>query len=233
MHWFFHALPPAGHLIIPDEEEQRHIRALRLREDEQVTVTDGRGNLYRCNVVPLKRETHLHITEQTFEPASASQLTLAVAPTKNNDRLEWLVEKAVEMGIHRIIPIHCAHSERPVLKKERLLRVAIAAIKQSRKAYLPEITDIMDFHSLMSFRADKKLIAHCADDAEKKNMHAVLSGGESAIIAIGPEGDFSAEEIHTARQNGFIPVTLGTQRLRTETAGLAAVAFYSFIQQMP
>lgn len=159
-------------------------------------------------------------------------MEIAIAPTKNTDRLEWFVEKAVELGVQKISLIKCEHSERPHLKLDRLYRVAIAAIKQSRKTHLPEITEVQPFPQWIAHtNAPIKCIAHCADDVQKTLLQAVIRKGENTIIAIGPEGDFSSSEVALAKQNGFTSVSLGEARLRTETAGMAAVHTFQLIQQ--
>lgn len=232
MQMLFHSEKITDNFFTPNEEEQRHIRALRLKNGEHVLVSDGQGTIYTCIVHEEKKQTHFEIHSSEFYPKSEAFLHLAIAPTKNTDRLEWFVEKAVEIGIDKISIIKCDHSERAILKNERLMRVAIAALKQSRKAWLPEITELTDWNTLIpSISEHIKCIAHCAEDAEKALLKNTLVKGQSACIAIGPEGDFSPKEIETARQHGFIAVSLGEARLRTETAGLAAVHTFQLIQQ--
>lgn len=232
MQMLFHPENPQDNTIIPNDEEQRHMRALRLENGTQILVSNGAGTTFLCEAVVLKKETHLNILSSTFNEPRTSFLEIAIAPTKNNDRLEWFVEKAVEIGIEKIYLIRCDHSERPIIKTERLYRVAIAALKQSRKAYLPEITELITFGEVIeSSKADIKCIAHCDDTLEKKLLKNTLIKDKSALICIGPEGDFSSKEIAQAMQSQFIGVSLGDSRLRTETAGLAAVHTFELIQQ--
>ena len=232
MQMLFHPENPQDNTIIPNDEEQRHMRALRLENGTQILVSNGAGTTFLCEAVVLKKETHLNILSSTFHEPRTSFLEIAIAPTKNNDRLEWFVEKAVELGIEKIYLIRCDHSERPIIKTERLYRVAIAALKQSRKAYLPEITELISFGEVIeSSKADIKCIAHCDDTLEKKLLKNTLIKDKSALICIGPEGDFSSKEIDQAMQSKFIGVSLGNSRLRTETAGLAAVLTFELIQQ--
>jgi 16S rRNA (uracil1498-N3)-methyltransferase len=232
MQMLFHSEKPQGNTIIPNEEEQRHMRALRLETGAHILVSNGCGTTFLCEVLSLKKETHLTIISSSFHEPRKAFLEIAIAPTKNNDRLEWFVEKAVELGIEKIYLIKCDHSERPIIKTERLLRVAIAALKQSRKAYLPEITELISFEEVInSSNAQIKCIAHCDDSIEKKLLKNVLQKDQSALICIGPEGDFSSKEIISASQNNFIGVSLGNSRLRTETAGLAAVHTFELTQQ--
>jgi 16S rRNA (uracil1498-N3)-methyltransferase len=232
MQMLFYPEKITNDFFTPNEEEQRHIRALRLKNGELVLVSDGQGTIFTCIVHEEKKQTSLQVHSSLFYPKTKNCLHLAIAPTKNTDRLEWFVEKAVEIGIDKISIIKCDHSERAILKNERLVRVAIAALKQSRKAWLPEISELTEWSALMpTLDEEIKCMAHCADDASKILLKEAIQKGKTAFIAIGPEGDFSLKEIETARQHGFIAVSLGEARLRTETAGLAAVHTYQLIQQ--
>jgi 16S rRNA (uracil1498-N3)-methyltransferase len=232
MQMIFHPENPQGNTIIPNDEEQRHLRALRMEEGTQILVSNGSGTIFLCEAIIQKKETHLNVLSSTFHEQRQAFLEIAIAPTKNNDRLEWFVEKAVEIGIEKIYLIKCDHSERPIIKTERLYRVAIAALKQSRKAYLPEITELVSFDDVIkSSKAEIKCIAHCDDSIEKSLLKNTLVKNQSTLICIGPEGDFSSKEIVSASQANFIGVSLGNSRLRTETAGLAAVHTFELIQQ--
>lgn len=232
MNWIYHPEPPINGVIVPEEEEQRHLRAMRIGEGDVVGCTDGKGNLHTCTAQLHKKHTELIVQSTIRNAAPNPSLEIAIAPTKNTDRLEWFVEKAVELGVQKISLIKCEHSERPHLKLDRLYRVAIAAIKQSRKTYLPEITEVQSFPQWIAHtNAPIKCIAHCADDVQKTLLQSVIRKGENTIIAIGPEGDFSSSEVSLAKQNGFTSVSLGEARLRTETAGMAAVHTFQLIQQ--
>lgn len=228
MHWLYHPTPPVHAIIVPDEEEQRHIRALRLRDGDDVIVTDGRGTMHTCKVATQKKYTELIVVSSSTLEENPYKLTLAIAPTKNADRIEWLIEKAVEIGIKEIRIVKTEHAERTHLKLERLQRVAIAAIKQSRKVFLPHLTEAQDFDELLQAQEDVRCIAHCADDLDKKALQHIAMKGKNTLIAIGPEGDFSKEEIQKAKAAGFHAISLGEERLRTETAGLMAVAYYAY-----
>ncbi len=230
MHLFYHPENPINGVIVPLDEEVKHIRATRIREGEHVGCTDGKGNLHTCELVTDKKNTALHVLETATFKEKTPRLMLAVAPTKNQDRLEWLIEKAVEIGVHAIIPILSEHSEKPFLKSERLQRVAVAAIKQSEKYFLPRIHELTSFQEVFTMNMAQKFIAHCAVDASKKQLNSVLELGKDALICIGPEGDFSTREIETAKQNGFIAVSLGEERLRTETAGMVATTVFQMKQ---
>lgn len=212
------------------EEESRHcIKVLRLRSGDELFLTDGRGTLCRCSIIDdHPKNCTVKVIERTEGYGRRPyRLHLAVAPTKNTARLEWLVEKAVEMGIDRITPIVCDHSERCVLKKERLDKIAVSAAKQSLKAYLPEIDEPTPVAELIAQPFDgQKFIAYCDGD-HRQPLRDSYRPGSNALILIGPEGDFSPDEVQQALAAGFTPVTLGNCRLRTETAALAATAFFN------
>lgn len=215
------------------EEESGHcVRVLRLKEGDSLHITDGKGTLYRAEVEDAhpKRCT-IRIVEEHHEwEKRPYSLTIAVAPTKNIDRIEWFVEKATECGIDRIVPILCDHSERKVIKGERLEKIAISAMKQSLKAYLPTIDPLTPIRELITEPFDGvRLIAHCEEDMERIFMGELIDKGDNVMVLIGPEGDFSKEEIEAARKAGFREVTLGKERLRTETAALAAAMFTAFV----
>lgn len=232
MIWTYHPGGAVNGVIIPDEDEQRHMRALRLESNDTVACFDGKGTLYTCTVEVLKKSTQLNVVSEQFIPQRTPTLEIAIAPTKNVDRLEWFIEKAVEIGIDKIALIKCDHSERSIIKLDRLIRVAIAAAKQSRKAHLPEITELINYDEwLKNASADVKTIAHCADDISKILFQKAFTPKQNCIIAIGPEGDFSTREIELSKQAGFLAVSLGNARLRTETAGIAAVHTFEIIQQ--
>ncbi len=231
MHWFYYLGEINDGVITPDDEEQRHIRALRIREGDDIACTDGKGNVHFCQAQLGKKSTSFRIIHSEKRQEEGAKLTLAIAPTKNIDRLEWLIEKAVEVGVHEILLFKGEHSERPLIKLERLQRVAIAAMKQSQRAILPHITALEEFQAIIAHPCTNKYLAHCAEDAEKKLLQSILASEQDALIAIGPEGDFSVNEIQVAKNNGIHSVSLGDARLRTETAGLAALFTFSLKNQ--
>ena len=216
------------------EEESKHcIRVLRLRRGDTLHLTDGRGTLYRCEIAEEDaRRCTVRVVERFPDyERMPYRLTMAVAPTKNIERFEWFLEKATEVGVGTIIPLETEHCERRVFKPERGERVITAAMKQSLKAYRPTLRPLTPFGeaAAMPFEG-RKFIAHCAPAQSpegKAYLPATLRRGEAALILIGPEGDFSPEEIAFARANGFEEITLGAQRLRTETAAVAAVVMVS------
>jgi 16S rRNA (uracil1498-N3)-methyltransferase len=220
---------------LPEEESGHCVRVLRLREGDELHITDGRGTLYRAEVEEAHpKHCTIRIVEEHHEwEKRPYRLTVAVAPTKNIDRIEWFVEKATESGIDRIVPILCDHSERKVIKEERLEKIAVSAMKQSLKAYKPQIAPLTTIRALLAEPFEGvKLIAHCEEDMERVFMGDVVTKGEDVMILIGPEGDFSKEEIEAARKAGFREVTLGQSRLRTETAALAATMYTAYINNL-
>lgn len=208
-----------------DEEESKHcIRVLRLKLGDQVNLIDGKGGLYLAEIIDEHpKKTILKVLNVVREFAKRNHyLHIAVAPTKHIDRFEWFLEKATEIGIDEITPIICEHSERKEIKIERSNKIITSAIKQSLKAYHPLLNPQISFKELMhQAKADKKYIAHC-EEGEKKSLAQDFSPQKNYLVLIGPEGDFSPNEIEIALQNGFVPITLGKSRLRTETAALAA-----------
>ena len=222
-------------LCLSEEESAHCIQVLRLTKGQVIYVTDGNGMLYECEITnPHRKHCEVRIlSEQTPTPVHPGYVHVAIAPTKNIDRLEWAIEKCTEMGVNEITPILCEHSERRKINDERLQKILIAAAKQSLKTHFPILNSLT---SLKDLQAKGRLfIAHCATDEEQASIRAPYQAnndkhlfckelvGESAItILIGPEGDFSSAEIAWALQNGYQPVSLGAARLRTETAAVAA-----------
>ena len=211
------------------EEESKHaIKVLRLSVGDTLHITDGRGTLHLCQVVS---DSAKHCTVRVLESQHEFEkrnytLTIAVAPTKNIDRYEWFLEKATEIGVDNFVALESEHSERRIIKPERELKVITAAVKQSLKAYHPTLEDMTDFKKFVTRDFDgRKFIAHCGEAIKGKSyLASTLAAGENAVILIGPEGDFSPEEVRLAVENGFEEITLGTQRFRTETAAVMAVA---------
>ena len=216
-----------------DAEESGHcVRVLRHRPGDEISVIDGRGTLYRCalEIADAKGAEARVIEAQPGFGAHPYHLTMAVCPTKNIDRFEWFVEKATEIGVDVIAPVIGERSERRVLKTDRLRRLTLSAAKQSLKAAIPTVAEpqsVRDF--ILAAPADAlKLICYCFDDVERKQIQQLLPAKEICIL-IGPEGDFSPEEAALARERGWVPVSLGDSRLRTETAAVvAATAVYLY-----
>ena len=227
VHLFYSPLI-SDEFALPEEEAHHLFHVLRLKEGEEILVTDGCGTRATCSLSLVSKKNVLVRVKQTevFD-RPARELHLAIAPTKNMDRFEWLAEKATEMGITKITPLVCRHSERKELKTERVRKLILAAAKQSRQYWFPVLNEATPFRSVIAESADEvKLIAHC-NDSEKVSLTS-LAAAEKALVLIGPEGDFSEEEIAMALENGFAALSLGGSRLRTETAGLVAVAAFNF-----
>jgi 16S rRNA (uracil1498-N3)-methyltransferase len=207
------------------EEESKHcVRVLRQTEGDTLYLVDGKGLFCEAIITTAHpKACELRITERKVNYGARNfRLTIAVAPTKNIDRYEWFLEKATEIGIDRVIPLISRYSERKEIKHERLEKVMISAIKQSIKAYLPHLNPILTFKQFIKIPFEgQKFIAHCNDGAKVLLSDAIIKGAD-VLIAIGPEGDFSIEEVEAAIGEGFIPISLGDARLRTETAALVA-----------
>lgn len=217
-----------------DKNESRHIiRVLRKNEGAIVHITNGQGELFEGKII-IPNDKHCTVTivsSSTFQKPWNYYLHIAIAPTKNNDRLEWFLEKATEIGIDEITPIICDHSERKVVKMDRMEKIAHAAAKQSLKYHFPQINPPTTFKQFINNKHEGALfIAHC-EETEKKTLKSELTKGLKTTILIGPEGDFSTTEINSALANNFIPVSLGNSRLRTETAGVVAVHSVAFTNE--
>ncbi|QBQ40258.1 16S rRNA (uracil(1498)-N(3))-methyltransferase [Sphingobacterium psychroaquaticum] len=237
MHLFYTAdIAPHHKQFLLSEEESKHaIRVLRLQQGDAVVLVDGVGGWYDAEIIdPHPKRTTLQINrvEVDFQKSSY-HLHIAVAPTKNIDRIEWFLEKATEIGIQEVTPIISEHSERKEVKVDRLNKVVASAMKQSLKAYLPKINPAITFTQFLKQQAgldQTKLIAHCAE-GEKRYVADVCQPKGSYLILIGPEGDFSSTEINDALTQGFAPVSLGDSRLRTETAALVSCVEFSLLNR--
>lgn len=219
------------------EEESKHcVRVLRMEPGDELHITDGRGNMHRCKVVDnnAKRCVVEVVETQVEYQKMDCELTVAIAPTKIIDRFEWFLEKSTEVGISEIYPIECDHSERRQLKLDREQKVVTAAVKQSLKAYHPVLHPLTSVRDVITMPFDgAKFIAHCNSElGEREYLGRLLKKGEKTLILIGPEGDFSPEEITFALQNGFKAISLGRERLRTETAAVVATVVTSTINKM-
>lgn len=221
----FYAPEINGQFYSLTEEESKHIiRVLRMKIGDTVFFTNGKGVFFDCQISdanPKACEVEI-IAENPGKDKRPFYIQMAVAPTKNLNRFEWFLEKSTEIGIDRITPIICSHSERKVVKTERLKRVLTSAMKQSIKSFHPQLDEITKFSEIIGQAfAGEKFIAYI-DKGVTLELSEAYTPGKNAFILIGPEGDFSPEEVELAMQNGFVPVRLGPSRLRTETAGVAA-----------
>lgn len=211
---------------LTDDEAFHAAKVLRLREGESVQVTDGKGSWYEAVVQSsTPKNCILKVTNQILQPPRKYHIEIALAPTKNMDRIEWFVEKATEIGIDKISFFYTKHSERKTLKLERIHKIAVSAMKQSLQAYLPEVAEVGDFEKWIVRQSDantQKWIAHLPENEVPLHLLKAATAGERYTVLIGPEGDFAASEIALAQIHGFRMATLGNTRLRTETAALAA-----------
>ncbi len=210
---------------LPEEEAGHCLRVLRLGVGDEVMLTDGKGFFYQAVIAAAtqKRCMVKLISKTEQEPFWNGHLHLALAPTKNMDRMEWLAEKATEIGFDELTFLNCRFSERKVIKTDRIEKIVVSAVKQSLKARKPVVNEMMDFRKFMERDfSGQKFIAHCYE-GEKPLLKDVLQPDEDAVVLIGPEGDFSPEEVALATEKGFQAVSLGKSRLRTETAALVAV----------
>lgn len=206
---------------MPSPGESAHcVKVLRLKEGDEIRLADGKGNFYDARISRADfRQCDVEILEVLPQASDSIGLHLAIAPTKNADRMEWLAEKLTELGLDSLSFVCSSHSERKQLKTDRISKIAVAAMKQSERSLLPEIRDMVDFKELLSRDFEgQKFIAHCWPEEEKPFIKEVYRPGRPVLILIGPEGDFSREEVAMAKSLGFKPISLGAIRLRTETA---------------
>ena len=220
---------------LPEVESGHCCRVLRMRTGDEIEVVDGKGNIFRCSIFdPDPRGATVEIIEKIRADRHwAPHITLAVAPTKNLDRMEWLAVKAVEIGVDRIAFLNCRHSVRRVMKRERIEKIMVSAMKQSLKAILPELVEMTDFADFVrSDSSRQKYFGYCNSQIERRDFSREYDGKSDVTVLIGPEGDFAPEEVELAMASGFIPVTFGNTRLRTETAALYALcAAHTIITQ--
>ncbi len=219
---------------LPEEESHHIVRVLRMNEGDAITISDGKGYFYDCRIIQAHpKHCMLEVEKKYFQSLSWNfTLEIAFAPTKNMDRNEWFCEKATEIGINSLIPFKTDFSERKEIKTERLKKISIAAMKQSKQSFLPNILEMKSFDEVISKDfLGQKFIAHCYK-FEKKSLATEYKKGNNALILIGPEGDFSEEEVQKAIRRGFTPISLGENRLRTETACLAACHTIHVINQL-
>ncbi|MDR0661306.1 MAG: 16S rRNA (uracil(1498)-N(3))-methyltransferase [Prevotellaceae bacterium] len=224
MHLFYAPDITTPEYTLNEEESKHSIRVLRLTIGDIIYLVDGKGGFYATEISSISAKScTVKIIEQQYDYGKRDyRLHIAIAPTKNIDRFEWFLEKATEIGIDEITPLLCEHSERKVIKLERLQKVVEAAMKQSLKAYYPRVNNLATFEQVIKVsQANEKLIAHCYD-TPKQLLKNAIKPQQDIIILVGPEGDFSPKEVELAKQVGFKNISLGNSRLRTETAGIVA-----------
>ena len=234
---YFYVPEASARQELPEEEAQHAVRVLRLQTGDSIMLMDGNGTFYQAEVtVATPHHCGYKILKTLPQQASwRGHLHLAIAPTKLMDRMEWLTEKATEIGFNELSLLDCQFSERRVVKKQRLEKIIVSAVKQSRKAWIPSVNEIQSFDNFIKHhQSGRRYIAHCYDEINRVNLFDELrkqTDDEDIIVMIGPEGDFSIPEVRKAIEAGFISVDLGKSRLRTETAGLAAVMMMQLAQQ--
>ena len=226
---FFYAPEATTSNELPVDEAMHALRVLRLQSGDEMMLMDGCGNYYRAEVTLAHTKRCLYEIKETFPQQRQwnGNIHLAIAPTKLMDRMEWMLEKAVEIGIDEISFMNCQFSERRVVKLLRLEKIVVAAMKQSHKAWKTQVNDIVSFKEFISQpREGRKYIAHCYEEVPRTYLFDELRNSapaDDATVLIGPEGDFSIDEVRLAVANGYQSVHLGESRLRTETAGISAV----------
>ena len=226
---FFYVPDAANCTELPEEEATHALRVLRLKAGNEMMLMDGKGNYYRAEVTLAHTHHCCYAIKEVLpqERQWKGSVHLAIAPTKMMDRIEWMVEKAVEIGVDELSFLDCQFSERRVVKLPRIEKIVISAVKQSRKAWMTQVNEIKSFDDFINtISTEHKYIAHCYDEIPRTYLFDELrlsSDTCDAVVMIGPEGDFSIDEVRRAMDKGFKSVHLGTSRLRTETAGLSAV----------
>ncbi len=215
-----------------DADESRHcIKVLRKHEGDALHITDGKGFFYDAVITRADPSKCIfHIAGKTAAQKKDFTIHLAISPTKNTDRIEWCVEKSVEMGVDQITLIECKNTERAFVKAERLKKVAVSAMKQSLKANLPHVNPLMPLTELFSANTDQKFIAF-VDQSNPLHLFDAAVAKQNYLVLIGPEGDFTKEELADAEHHGFVKVILGESRLRTETAGIAACHILNLVNR--
>lgn len=221
--------------IVLDEDTSRHIvQVLRMKKDEQVNLTDGKGNLLTTEITnDHKKHCEVRITGSRFTPHDSRKISIAISLLKNSSRFEWFLEKATETGISEIIPLICVRTEKQKFRAGRMNSILVSAMLQSQQVWLPLLHEPIAYELLFRQQevaiTSQKFIAHCMEDQKRNLSDLVNESLPSQIILIGPEGDFTPEEIDLAVQHHFIPVALGNTRLRAETAGVAAATLLRLV----
>jgi 16S rRNA (uracil1498-N3)-methyltransferase len=227
---------------LPEDEAKHAVRVLRMKEGDEIYLMDGCGTFYKAEITTASNHHCLYkiIEEEKQTRAWAGNIHLAVAPTKLNERMEWLVEKATEIGWDRVSFLNCQFSERRNIKTERIEKIVVSATKQSHKAWMPAVDEMQSFkdfveqwglHAGQENDGIQRFICHC-NEGKKPHLKDLTRNGQDCIVMIGPEGDFSLEEVRMAEEHGFQSVSLGNSRLRTETAALVAVHLMQLSQSL-
>lgn len=235
---YFYVPDAANQVELPAEEATHALRVLRLKGGDEIFLMDGEGSFYRAEVTAASSKRCLYEIKENMPQKRAwkGHIHLAIAPTKMMERIEWMAEKATEIGFDELSFLNCQFSERKVVKTPRIDKIVISAVKQSHKAWKPVVNELESFKEFIQTpRSGRKFICHCYEEVEKKDFFTEInsccmdsdasqeSGAADITVLVGPEGDFSIDEVRLALENGYESVSLGTSRLRTETAGLVAV----------
>ena len=233
---FFYVPDAASKGELPEEEAAHAIRVLRMNAGDEMVLMDGQGTFYRAEVTMASGKHCIYAIRETMpqQPAWRGHLHLAIAPTKMMERMEWLVEKATEMGVDEFSFLDCRFSERRQVKLPRVEKVVVAAVKQSRKAWMPILNEMEGLKTFIDrHQTGRRYIAHCYQEVPRVHLFDELRKGDEqdALVLVGPEGDFSIDEVRYAVEHGYVSVNLGNSRLRTETAGLAAVMMMQLSKQ--
>ncbi len=242
---FFYVPDASDVKELPEEEAQHAVRVLRMAMGDEMMLMDGQGTFYRAVVTEATKKRCFYKIEEVLpqERQWTPRLHLAMAPTKNMDRTEWFAEKATEIGFDELTFLKCRWSERMVVKTERIEKILVSAMKQSHKAWKPVLNEMVDFKTFLqeieerekeSGTVMQKFICHCYEEeglGKKVALKDAVRRGEDVLVMVGPEGDFSIDEVKMAEAKGFQSVTLGKSRLRTETAALVAVHIINLINQ--
>ena len=222
--FYLEAFNPSQNEIGLNEDTSRHIvQVLRMKEGDKLNLTDGKGSLLSAEITDAhKKHCTVKILDSILTPHHSSTVTIAISLLKNTSRFEWFLEKATEIGVSAIIPLLCERTEKQKFRYDRMQGICISAMLQSQQTWLPALREPVKFDEIATRQFDhtQKLIAHC-EQGERKKISSLITD-HSSLILIGPEGDFTKQEIELALQHRFIPVTLGGTRLRTETAGIVA-----------
>ncbi len=231
--FFYNGTLTENSIVSLDADTAKHLwQVLRMQSGDKVMLTDGKGTLAEGRIhVAERHKCSISIEKASIYARQGNVLHLCVAFTKNNSRNEWLLEKATELGVASIIPVSTARSEKTHVRNDRWQKILQSAILQSQQNYLPVLADIMPLEEVLKLYAPvpQKFVAHCIPDMEKQPLHKMLKPFPESILLIGPEGDFTRDEVNLCVENGFLPISLGTQRLRTETAAITAAAYFNVV----
>lgn len=214
-------LPNTDKFFLNEETSKHIVQVLRMKENENLFLTNGKGQTLFASIVSAnKKKTEVTIIKKDFFPKKNNRTSIAISLLKNNNRFEWFLEKATEIGVAEIIPLICHRTEKQNFRFDRMKNILVSAMLQSQQQWLPELQEPIKFEEIIKKNYQNKYIAHCADKQKKQLSDEVFK--DDSIILIGPEGDFTKDEIDAAVKNNFNPVSLGATRLRTETAGIVA-----------